>query len=248
MNGLPVMLHPVRAVLLPHALVQGNLLQRLSVAEHASAAVEVGRHVRFRVLDKQAVVQNIDRAEGIVAPEHIRIQPVGENTRPVRSGLLPEASQPPARAGSEGTDLFRGGDDDGPVPVCLIADHMLRIRPAPPGTHALPVSAGVNPDPRPRLRQVGGPLDRLQRALRASVVLIGGGRNLPADVQGPSVFAVLFPEGIRSSVRQQRRQILRRPPGRAFRFRVFRAFPGMSCFCHVSFLLFRICPAGLSVL
>ena len=76
MDSLTIVLDPVGVVLLPHTLVQRHLLHRLPVAEYASPPVQVGGHVRLIIFNEQPIVQDIDRAEGIVSPEHVRIQPV----------------------------------------------------------------------------------------------------------------------------------------------------------------------------
>ena len=176
MHLLTVSLHPVGVVLLRHAAVQRHLLQRLSVAEHAAPPVQVGRHVRLVVLDEQPVVQDVHRAEGVVAPEQIRIQVIFPDACVLRLLRSPAPVQHPAFAGDKVPDFLRGADDHVPVAEGFIGDHMLRIRTAPGRLHAFPIQARMDPHPGARRCFRRRPADRPERMSLAAVIIIRSSR------------------------------------------------------------------------
>ncbi len=144
MDSLAVGLHPVRPLLPGHLVVQAHLFQGPSIAEHHPPSVQISGHVSLVVFQEQPVVENVHRAERIVAPEHIRIQPVLPDPHPGIHRLPGEAAAAPACALLKIEDLFRRFDDHFPVAEGLIADHLLRGRPAPPGPDPLSVGSAVD--------------------------------------------------------------------------------------------------------
>ena len=172
MHLLAVGFHPVGVLLLPHAVVQRHLPQRLPVAENTAPPVQVGGHIRLVVLDEQPVMEDVHRAEGIVSPEQVRIQVVFPDADVLRLFRTPAPVQHPALAGDEISNLLRGADDHVAVPEGFIGDHMRRIRSAHGGAHAFPVQARVDPDPGAGRRQHRGPADGPERRRLAAVIVI----------------------------------------------------------------------------
>ena len=106
MHRLPVGFHPVGAGGLRHLIVKSHLAQRLSVTEHHAAAVQVRRHIRFVVFNKQAVMQDIDCAEGIVPFKFLRIQPgLFDHSLPVSECCIADHAVRSLTA-APGTDTF----------------------------------------------------------------------------------------------------------------------------------------------
>ena len=206
-DRLAVGLHPVGALRLGELPVEGHLLQRPAVAEHAAAAVQVGGHVGLVVLDEQPVVQYVHRAEGIVATEHVRVQLVGPHLHVFRPGMLTREAQPPTGTGPEIAHLLGGADHHGAVAEGLEADDVLRVRAAADGPHAFPVQPRVDQHPRARLGQLRRPVDGLQRRFRAAVIVVRGVWRAAVHVQRPVEHGLPLPEFKLPAVRQDRGQV-----------------------------------------
>ena len=175
-NLLAVGLHPVCIVLLRHAAVQRHLLQRLAVTKDAATPVQVSGHIRLVILNEQPVMQDVHRAEGVVAPEQIRIQVIFPDADSLRLFRSPDPVQHPTLAGNEVFHFLRGADDHVAVAESLIGDHMLRIRTAPGRLHAFPVQARMDPHPGTRRRFRRRPADRPERMSLAAVIIIRSSR------------------------------------------------------------------------
>ena len=208
----PVGFHPVGVVLPGHAVVQRHLPERLSVAEHAAPPVQVGGHVRLIILDKQAVVQDVHRAERVIAPKQIRVQVVFKDADFVR--LRRAHPKGPSLAGREIPDLFRRADHDRPVPESLVGNHALRAFSAPLRAYALPVQAGMDPHPGAGASFPGRPADGPKRRCLTAVIVVGSGRVRAVHKELPVKDLLPLPEVKASAVRQQGRKILRDHPPR----------------------------------
>ena len=159
----------------------------------------------------------VHRAEGVVTPEQVGIQVVFPYLRVSLRFRAESPEQHPSLAGNEFRHLFRRPDDHVAVAERFIGNHVFRIRSALRGFDAFPVNPGVDPHPGAGNRRCRGFSDGAEGSFRAAVVVVGRCRIRIADEEFLLPYRVLFPEFIRTAVRQDCRKIFphnRSPPDR----------------------------------
>ena len=190
-------------------VVQRHLLHGYAVHKDAAAAVEVGEHIGLFILNEKPVVDQVDGAEGIVAPEHIGVKFVHPDAGigQLQVAVL-AASQLPAGAGGEVRHLLGCADDDLAIAIGFVGDHMLRIGAALGRLDALAVQSGMDAHTGAGGGDAGGGVDGLEGRGLAAVVGIGSVSSIAVHIKGLSPGAVLLPEIEHGAIRQPGIEIL----------------------------------------
>ena len=194
MDVLAVRLDPVGAGDLRHLVIERHLRQRLSIDKHHAAAVQIRRHIGLIVFDKETVMQDIDRAEGVIAPEIVRVQLGLPNDR-LRAVLHRhiETTQVPVRAARKRRCDNGRLNDCLAVASRLVGDHARGALAAALRAYRLAVGARVDDHARTGFRESRRRIDRQKRMIRGAVVCVARRRMVTVDVELAVVLLLHLP-------------------------------------------------------